>query len=149
VPNGSRLAYLNSHEVKITVIIPLFIFSLFNILFGFLGSDLFLGMGSNFFGNSLFIHPNNIFFIESEFSLSLIIKLLPVIFSLFGAILALLLYQQYPIFILDSTHNYIGKNVYTFLNGKYFFDIVYNNYIISKGLQLAYTISKQLDRGII
>jgi NADH-ubiquinone oxidoreductase chain 5 len=39
--------------------------------------------------------------------------------------------------------------VYTFLNGKYFFDVVYNHYIIALGLKLGYTISKVLDRGVI
>lgn len=38
---------------------------------------------------------------------------------------------------------------YTFLNGKYLIDILYNGYIISGGLKLGYTISKLLDKGII
>lgn len=40
-------------------------------------------------------------------------------------------------------------NGYTFLNGKYLLDILYNNYLISGGLKLGYTISKLLDKGII
>ena len=80
VPNGSRNIYLNSHETNLSVIIPLFLLSLFSILFGFVFSDLFVGVGSDFFGNSLFIHPNNISLIEAEFSLPIFIKLLPVIF---------------------------------------------------------------------
>jgi len=40
-------------------------------------------------------------------------------------------------------------NVYTFLNGKYLLDILYNSYIISGGLKVGYTISKLLDKGII
>jgi len=40
-----------------------------------------VGVGSDFFGNSLFIHPNNISIIEAEFSLPILIKLLP-LFSL-------------------------------------------------------------------
>ena len=75
VPNGPRTSYLSSHEANLLVIIPLFILSLFSILFGYIFSDLFLGVGSAFFGNSLFIHPNNISIIEAEFSLPLLIKL--------------------------------------------------------------------------
>lgn len=41
------------------------------------------------------------------------------------------------------------RTIYTFLNGKYLLDIIYNNYIISGGLQLGYNISKLLDKGII
>jgi NADH:ubiquinone oxidoreductase subunit 5 (subunit L)/multisubunit Na+/H+ antiporter MnhA subunit len=40
-------------------------------------------------------------------------------------------------------------NSYTFLNGKYLLDNIYNNYIISEGLKLGFTISKLLDKGII
>src|SRR5712675_2149605 len=50
---------------------------LFSIFFGFVFSDLFVGVGSDFFCNSLFIHPNNISIIEAEFSLPILIKLLP------------------------------------------------------------------------
>jgi len=45
--------------------------------------------------------------------------------------------------------NYIGKSIYTFLNGKYFFDAIYNQYLVTNGLKLGYTISKEIDRGAI
>jgi len=149
VPNGPQQSYLNTHEANNKVIIPLFLLALFSIFFGFIFSDLFVGMASDFFGNAIFIKPNNISLIEAEFSLPLIIKLLPALLSLFGASLALFLYHKSPTFIIDLTDNLIGQKIYTFFNGKYYFDIIYNNYIIKKGLELGYTISKVLDRGII
>jgi NADH-ubiquinone oxidoreductase chain 5 len=106
-------------------------------------------MASDFFSNALFIKPNNISLIEAEFSLPLIIKLLPALLSLFGASLAIFLYHKSPTFIIELTDNLIGQKLYTFFNGKYFFDIIYNNYFINKGLDLGYNISKVLDRGII
>jgi NADH-ubiquinone oxidoreductase chain 5 len=149
VPNGPKTSYLNSHEANFNVILPLFVLALFSIFFGFVFSDLFVGVGTDFFGNSLFIHPNNISIIEAEFSLPILIKLLPSIFSLIGASLAVLLYHKSPIFLIELTETSLGRKIYTFLNGKYFFDIVYNNYIVSVSLQLGYTISKVLDRGVI
>jgi len=149
VPNGPKQSYLNSHEANNKVIIPLFLLALFSIFFGFIFSDLFVGMASDFFSNAIFIKPNNISLIEAEFSLPLTIKLLPSLLSLLGASLALFLYHKSPTFIIDLTDNLIGQKIYTFLNGKYYFDIIYNNYIINKGLELGYTISKVLDRGII
>ena len=149
VPNGPKQSYLNTHEANNKVIIPLFLLALFSIFFGFIFSDLFVGMASDFFNNAIFIKPNNISLIEAEFSLPLIIKLLPALLSLFGASLAIFFYHKSPTFIIDLTDNLIGKKIYTFFNGKYFFDIIYNNYIINKGLELGYTISKVLDRGII
>jgi NADH-ubiquinone oxidoreductase chain 5 len=149
VPNGSKTVYLNSHEANLAVIVPLFILALFSIFFGFVFSDLFVGVGSDFFGNSLFIHPNNISLIEAEFSLPILIKLLPAILSLLGASLAILLYHKSPELIINLTETALARKIYTFLNGKYLFDVIYNQYIIAAGLKLGYTISKVLDRGVI
>jgi len=153
VPNGPKNSYLNSHEANLAVIVPLFVLALFSIFFGFVFSDLFVGVGSDFFANSLFIHPNNISIIEAEFSLPILIKLLPSILSLFGALLAILLYHKGTSFVIDLTETSaflsLGRKIYTFLNGKYLFDVIYNNYITTVGLQLGYTISKVIDRGVI
>jgi NADH-ubiquinone oxidoreductase chain 5 len=151
VPNGSKISYLKVHEANLAVIIPLFILSLFSIFFGFIFSDLFVGLGTDFFANSLFIHPNNISLIEAEFSLPLFYKLLPGILSLIGAGIAILLYHQpYPSLITELLEsNKLIRYIYTFLNGKYFFDILYNHYIIGTSLHIGYAISKVLDRGII
>ena len=149
VPNGPKNSYLNSHEANYAVVFPLFILALFSIFFGYFASDIFVGLGSDFFANSIFIHPNNISIIEAEFSLPLIIKLLPALLSLLGALLATLLYHFNPKFLLDLTNNNLGREIYTFLNGKYLFDVVYNKYIITFGAKLGYIISKVLDRGII
>jgi NADH-ubiquinone oxidoreductase chain 5 len=148
VPNGPRITYLNTHEANLAVIIPLFILALFSILFGFVFSDLFVGSGTDFFGNSLFIHPNNISLVEAEFSLPILFKLLPGILSLIGGCLAIFLYHNSPLLVQIESSPKI-RQVYTFLNGKYLFDVIYNHYIIGNGLHIGYNISKVLDRGII
>jgi len=147
--NGPKLSYLNSHESNLPVIIPLFTLALFSIFFGYVASDLFVGVGSDFFGNSLFIRPDNNPLIEAEFSLSPIVKLLPAILSLFGATLALYLYHVQPRFLNSLVNNSLGRKLYGFLNGKYYFDVVYNHYIVQNGLKLGYSISKNIDRGAI
>jgi NADH-ubiquinone oxidoreductase chain 5 len=149
VPNASKSVYSNVHEANLLVILPLFVLALFSIFFGYLFSDLFVGVGTDFFGNSIFISPNNISIVEAEFSLPLLIKLLPSLLSFLGATLALYLYHLNPQFIIDLTNNNVGRKLYTFLNGKYFFDVIYNHYIIGFGLKLGYTVSKVLDRGVI
>jgi len=147
--NGHKQSYLNSHESNLSVIIPLLILALFSIFFGYIFSDLFVGVGSDFFGNSLFIHPNNISIIEAEFSINPIIKLIPVIFSFIGAFSAFILYHKAPEIIINLTEYPLGIKLYSFLNGKYYFDVIYNHYLVSAGLQLGYLISKQIDRGAI
>ena len=39
--------------------------------------------------------------------------------------------------------------MYTFFNGKYLIDIIYNNFLFAGGLQLGYIVSKVIDRGVI
>nr|BBE20926.1 NADH dehydrogenase subunit 5 [Tricholoma matsutake] len=148
-PNGQKQSYLNSHESKIAVILPLLILALFSIFFGYIFSDLFVGVGSDFFGNSLFIHPNNISIIEAEFSINPIIKLLPVILSFIGSATAIFMYHKSPEFIFNLTDTPFAKKLYGFLNGKYYFDVIYNHFIVSAGLQTGYLISKEIDRGAI
>ena len=149
IPNGSKVTYLKIHEAKSAVVIPLLILSLFSIFFGFVFSDLFVGIGTDFFGNALFIHPNNISLVEAEFSLSTGLKLLPTILSILGAISAVYLYQFTPNIMSTITDSIIVRKLYNFLNAQYYFDALYNKYIIGKGLNLGYLISKMLDRGVI
>jgi NADH-ubiquinone oxidoreductase chain 5 len=149
VPNGQKQSYLNSHESKLAVIIPLFVLALFSIFFGYLFSDLFVGMGSNFLGAAVFTHPNNIALVEAEFSLPILIKQLPAILSVLGAVLALYLYNINPGVINSITEVSLGRKLYSFLNGKYYFDVIYNHFFIEKGFKLGYIISKEIDRGVI
>nr|YP_009936113.1 Nad5 [Sanghuangporus vaninii]QNS39963.1 Nad5 [Sanghuangporus vaninii] len=148
-PNGPRNTYVNIHEANLAIVIPLLILALFSIFFGFIFSDLFVGIGTDFFGNAIFIHPNNISLVEAEFSINIILKLLPSILSIIGGLIALYLYLLSPNTITNISESSLFRKTYSFLNGQYYFDILYNQYIINKGLQLGYIISKVLDKGII
>jgi NADH-ubiquinone oxidoreductase chain 5 len=159
-PNGNKNSYLNSlsgegEKLNLIVIFPLLILALFSIFFGFVFSDLFVGIGSDFFQNSIFMHPNNISLIEAEFttvssSSNLLIKLLPAILSFTGAFTAIVLYHlPLGLFLINLTNNKLSRNIYAFLNGKYYFDVIYNHFIFQAGFKLGYTISKEIDRGAI
>jgi NADH-ubiquinone oxidoreductase chain 5 len=127
-PSAPKGDYLHAHEAPIIIVIPLVILSIMSIVFGYIAKDAFVGPGSDFFSNALFQHPDHITLIEAEFGLTSIVKLLPMILSLVGM---------------------VGRSLYTFLNGKWLFDVVYNKYIINGGLALGHTLSKVLDRGAI
>jgi len=178
-------AVATQEKINLIVILPLLTLALFSIFFGFIFSDLFVGIGSDFFQNSIFIHPKNISLIEAEFSLlsdlgdsslskelvsdsvalptslvNICIKLLPVILSFLGAFSAIILYNL-PIGLI--LNNYLlsvalptiygskssFKSIYGFLNGKYYFDIIYNYFFFISGFNLAYIVSKEIDRGAI
>ena len=148
-PNGPRISYLSTHEAPLIMAIPLVILALFSIFFGYLTRDLFVGLGSDFFGNSLFVHPNHLSLIEAEFGIPLWTKLLPLVGSLSGALVALIIYQLYY-----STTNYIvktsfGRGLYRFFNQKYFFDNFANYFIINPALTFGFITSKILDKGVL
>jgi len=147
--NGNKTSYFNSHESKLAVILPLITLAVFSIFFGYIFSDLFVGIGSDFFANSIFIHPNNIALIEAEFSLNPIIKLLPAILSILGAVFSIYIYNFNPSLFTNLFKNIYIVKIYSFLNVKYYFDVIYNHYLINNGLILGYNISKEIDRGII
>jgi len=164
-------------KINLIVILPLLTLAFFSIFFGFIFSDLFVGMGSDFLQNSIFMHPKNIYLIEAEFSLfaptapcplplagvtpaicagadgkifNLFIKLLPIILSFLGASSAILLYNlPIGLFLINLTNKTVVRKIYGFLNGKYYFDVIYNYFFFISGFKLAYIISKEIDRGAI
>jgi len=148
-PNGPKINYLGTHEAPLIMAIPLVLLAIMSVFFGYVTKDLFIGVGTNFWGNSLFVHPNHVSLIEAEFAIPTFYKLLPLFGSLFGGVLALVLYHLFPLFTISLTENTLGRTLYRFLNQKYWFDNIYNNLILSKLLNFGYTTNKTLDRGVI
>ena len=148
-PNAPKGDYEHTHEQPFIVVIPYVILSLLALFFGYLAKDLFIGPGSDFLSSALFIHPAHITLVEAEFAIPLFYKLLPAVGSILGATGALLLYHRLPHFTVNLTQDKTGYLVYSFFNGKYFFDVIYNHYLIKKSLDLGLVTSKVLDRGLI
>lgn len=148
-PNGPKINYLGTHEAPLIMAIPLVLLAIMSIFFGYVTKDLFIGVGTNFWGNSLFVHPNHVSLIEAEFAIPTFYKLLPLFGSLFGGGFALVLYHLFPLFTISLTENTLGRTLYRFLNQKYWFDNIYNNLVLSKLLNFGYTTNKTLDRGVI
>nr|QYC35762.1 NADH dehydrogenase subunit 5 [Apophysomyces elegans] len=148
-PNGPKINYLGTHEAPLIMAIPLVLLAIMSIFFGYVTKDLFIGVGTNFWGNSLFVHPNHVSLIEAEFAIPTFYKLLPLFGSLFGGGLALVLYHLFPLFTISLTENTLGRTLYRLLNQKYWFDNIYNNLVLSKLLNFGYTTNKTLDRGVI
>ena len=101
--------------------LPLGILALGSIFIGYLTKDMFIGLGSHFWNNAIYIHPQNIQMIDAEF-LPTIFKLLPVIFSMLGLSLAFVLYHFNFKFFYELKISKFGLFFYNFLNKKWFFD---------------------------
>jgi len=137
------------HESPFKMMFPLFILSLGSIFFGYLTKDLFIGIGTSFWGNALYVSPQHLLICDSEF-LPYYVKLIPVIFSFLGAVFAFNLYKNYNIILYKLKISTIGYYLYTFLNKKWFFDKINNEFIAQNILFIGYNITyKNYDKGFI
>jgi len=105
---------------------PLVLLSLGSIFFGYIFKDLFIGIGSDFFSSSIYIHPKNINLIDSEF-IPFYIKLIPILFSFLGIFLSIFMFFFINKYKKLFLYNYLIKNllirkiylnIYKFLNKK-------------------------------
>jgi NADH-ubiquinone oxidoreductase chain 5 len=147
-PNGPRFNYIETHEASLSIVIPLLILAFLSIFFGYFASDLFKGAGSDFFGNSLFVHPNHSIFFDTEYGVPLFYHLLPLLGSLLGGFLTLFLYNFFPLLFILLINSFFYRALYRFFNQKYFVDNLYTNFFINPALNFGYITGKLLDRGV-
>ena len=148
-PNGYRPVITRAHDSPIRMALPLAILTIPSIFIGYLTKDMFIGMGSGFWGNALYVLPKNMNMIDAEF-IPQIFKLLPVCLSVFGAGLSFFFYTFGTRFLYKFKISFFGRKFYNFLNKKWFFDKVYNEFATQSALSFGYHISyKVIDRGII
>lgn len=147
--NGNRVVYEHAHESPFAMSFPLFILSIASLFVGYSTRDMFIGMGTDFWGNSLFTLPTKQYMLESEW-LDASVKIVPLIFSISGASLAFTHYL-FSFETLFALKNFpLGRSLYTFLNRKWLFDKVYNEWVSQSLLNVAYTQTYQgMDRGLL
>lgn len=127
----------------------LFILSIPSIFIGFTTKDMIIGLGSDFWGNAIHNRPNNMNRIDSEF-ISQFIKLLPVIVSCLGASSAFILYSLGNKWLFSLKMSPTGRKIYNYLNKKWFFDKIYNEFVTQFFFNSGYKVSyKLIDRGIV
>src|SRR5689334_7305327 len=149
-PNGSINYYKHAHEGDLFLIIPLVILAIFSIFFGFITKDIFIGLGSSFFiDNSLFIHPIHEIMIDTEFAVPTLFKLLPLIFTIFFTILAIVYSEFLPEFIINFKFSRLGYNIFGYFNQRFLIELFYNKYITNLILKLGELSTKILDKGSI
>lgn len=146
-PNGYRPVIVNAHESSFLISLPLGVLAIPSIFLGYILKDVFIGLGSPFWANALFTLPFNS--VDHEF-LPIFIKLLPVCLSIIGGFIAYYLYNYKSKNLFNLKFSFEGRSLYTFLNRKWFFDKVYNDFVSQFLLNLSYhTTYKVVDRGII
>nr|UAX20291.1 Nad5 [Alaria esculenta] len=148
-PNGSRSLLLSASEGGWPMGLVLGILALPSMFIGYLGRDLFIGLGTDFWGNALFCMPTNLSIIDAEF-MSTDVKNFPLCCSVIGGLASFLLYRGYNYNLFLWKTSFLGRKFYTFLNRKWLFDKVYNEVITQNLLDFGYHFTyKSIDRGLI
>lgn len=147
--NAYKNVIKHAHDVPLEMGLPLGLLAFGSIFIGYLSRDMFVGLGSNFWNNSIYINPINNQMIDAEF-LPTFIKLLPVIFSFSGLFSAFYLYFFKFKFLYELKTSNLGLYLYNFLNRKWYFDKIYYEFINQYMLKIGYNYSyKMIDKGLI
>jgi NADH-ubiquinone oxidoreductase chain 5 len=148
-PNGYKSVICAAYDSSYQICIALAILSIPSMFIGYYSKDMIIGLGTDFWGNALYVLPENMNMIDAEF-IEHTYKVLPVILSLCGATSSFLLYTFGSKLLFRFKVSFLGKKIYNFLNKKWFFDKVYNEYIGQFFFKFGYNVSyKIIDRGII
>ena len=159
----------NAHEAGPLMSIPLFLLAIGSLFIGYISKDMIIGLGSTFWGNSIFMLSKNNTFIEAEY-LPYYVKAIPLVFSHLGILfayhttqflsngqalgnflnkLATESFQKHLVFYQFHTNKF-WIQFYTFFNQKWHFDDFYNRFIVQRILGFGYfTTFRLFDAGYI
>ena len=146
-----KIGRSRQEEDNLFMNIPLIILAIFSIFFGYITKEIFIGLGSAFFAdNSLFIHSIHEIMLDTEFAVNTMFKLLPLIFTIYFSILAIIISEFFPNIISYFKLSRLGYNIYGFFNQRFFIELIYNKYISG---QFFYKLGGQttmvLDKGSV
>jgi len=147
--NAHKSSLKHVHDAPPLMAFPLILLAFGSIFVGYFGKDMMIGLGTDFWGNALFILPTNILYVESEY-IPQSIKMIPFILSGLGALVAYLVNISFASWTYQVKTSFIGRKLYTFLNKRWLFDKVYTDFLGYPALRFGYEISfRTLDKGVI
>ena len=147
-PTGHKQVICFAYDSGPQICIALSCLAIPSILIGYYTKDMFVGVGSNFFGTAVYVNLENFNIFDAEF-INVFYKTLPVNLSLLGFFSSFLLYNFKSKFLFKIKTSITGKKIYNFLNRKWFFDKLYNEYLGQFFFKFSYSVSyKFIDRGI-
>jgi retron-type reverse transcriptase len=139
-PNGYKSVICVAYDSSDKICFTLGCLAVPTIFIGFLAKDMVVGLGTPFWGNAIYVRPENMNMFDAEFILQFY-KLLPLIFSFSGICLAFVLYQFQSKLLFQIKTIFFFKKIYNFLNKKWFFDKVYNEWVGQFFFKFGYSVS--------
>jgi NADH-ubiquinone oxidoreductase chain 5 len=136
------------HESSSYMLFSLCILCLGSIFIGYITKDIFIGFGNFTFYKTIFNNPIFNLNILSEF-IPIEFKLIPVFSSFLGIILSITIYSFFIKYFIIIQKNVIFLKFYYFFSKKWYFDVIYNKFLVNFILFLGYKITYQiLDKGL-
>ena len=139
-------------EAEKLMAFPLIFLAFASIFGGFFLFDMMIGVGSNFWGNSLYVSPVSYLVTEASY-VSQNIKYLPLVFTISGILSAAFIFngpKSITKNIYKSTLSTVYRKAYLLFSKRWFFDKVYNDFFAEILLSFAYSISwKSIDKGFL
>ena len=146
---GSRSVVHSVGESSSGILVPMVLLSVTSLFVGYLFRDMFIGMGTPFWGGSLAevsFHP---IAVQSEFSLGLL-KVVPLVFTFIGGLTSFLLYDSFWKKWSTIPRTRVGYLIQVVLSKKWLFDVLYNEWVCRYILFLGYRMTyKMLDQGFL
>lgn len=147
-PNGYKSVICAAYDSSYQICIALGVLAIPSMFIGYFTKDMVVGLGTDFWGNAIYVHPESMNMFDAEF-INHFYKVLPVCLSMLGVMSAFALYTFQSKFLYQLKLSYFGRKLYNFLNKKWFFDKVYNEQIGQFFFKFGYSVSyKIVDRGI-
>ncbi len=148
-PSSYRSYIDGCHEAPVIMYLPLLLLSFLSIFSGFFFKDIVLSSGSGFWSNATAFWLSNSIFWDAH-SLAPTLKLMPLFFSLFGCLASFFVYR-FSVFTpsLLRGGSVLGP-VYSFFNRKWYFDNVYNDFLLHGTIKFGYVVFvKSVDKGLL
>jgi NADH-ubiquinone oxidoreductase chain 5 len=112
--NAYKVIIKKVHELPLLMGIPLGLLSICSIFTGYLSKDLFIGLGSDFFIDSIYIKPENIIIIDAEF-IPYYIKIVPTVLSLLGSVFGVFGIYYFEYILIQIRFIPVFNKIYNFL----------------------------------
>lgn len=147
-PSADKSSYHSIHEQSLGLIVPMLTLSLTAIFFGYLAKEPLSGMGVDSITS---VSSNKLSFsqlVEAEFGLNVLPKNLPVIFTILGTILGIVIFIPRSFTMYSITKIPIPSFIYKASSNKWWIDGLFARSISWPLLDVALFGSKTVDRGL-
>lgn len=146
ITNLHKVSAKDCHDADGVMIFVLGFLALGSIYAGWFFRPMFIGLGTDFWNNSLMTLPSSGVFIEAEF-LPVSIKHIPLFGTVLGCVLA---YLATVLYTKQSYHyaTYL-RPVYIFLNQRWHYDKLLNEALAYPGYRLGFSFVKVFDKGLL